>query len=241
MAERRAEGHKSYIDVEVLQRLLKGLDFIVLCFASFVITLGAARLPAGPDNDAFIGFFALELVLLAMFLMRSLGLYEIASLRRGLRSIALSFAACLMSAIVNYLLVWLGFIDLPSTWLIVWLALTGAYLIVTRGVTALWAKPLDRAGRFRKRIAIVGGGAAAEEAIATLEGSPDLDIDIVGLFDDRFDDRSPEAIRAHKKLGKISELASFAREQRAKHQDRGAHLAHYVIGRSHHRRHTIVG
>src|SRR4029078_11685704 len=58
------------------------------------------------------------------------------------------------------------------------------------------------------------GGKAAEEAIESLESSPGLDIDIVGLFDDRFDDRSPEAVRAHKKLGKISALASFAREHR---------------------------
>jgi Undecaprenyl-phosphate glucose phosphotransferase len=214
MAERQAEGRKSYIDVEVLQRLLKGLDFIVLGFAGLVITLGMARLPAMPDNDALIGFFTLELVLLSMFAMRILGLYEIASLRRGLRSIILSFAACLVGVLVNYLLAWLGLIDLPAAWLVVWLALTAAHLILTRGVVALWARPIDRAGRFRKRIAIVGGGSAAEEAIATLEGSPDLDIDIVGLFDDRFDDRSPEAIRAHKKLGKISELASFAREHR---------------------------
>jgi hypothetical protein len=66
---------------------------------------------------------------------------------------------------------------------------------------------LDRAGRFRKRIAIVGGGAAAEEAIHIPGFSPGLDIDIVGLFDDRFDDRSPKSIRTHHKLGKISELA----------------------------------
>ncbi|HTN98183.1 MAG TPA: undecaprenyl-phosphate glucose phosphotransferase [Nordella sp.] len=214
MVERRAEGRKSYIDVEVLQRLLKGLDFIVLFLGGFTITIGLARLPAVADNDALIGFFALELALLSMLAMRSFGLYDIASLRSALRSIVFSFAACLLSGILNYLLARLGLIDLPPAWLTGWAILTAAYLIVTRGAVALWASPRDRAGRFRKRIAIVGGGAAAEQAIETLEASPDLDIDIVGLFDDRFDDRSPEAIRAHKKLGKIAELASFAREHR---------------------------
>lgn len=52
-------------------------------------------------------------------------------------------------------------------------------------------------------------------AIETLDTSPDLEIDIVGLFDDRFDDSSPRSIRAYKKLGKISELSAFAREQRS--------------------------
>lgn len=214
MADRQAEGHKSYIDVEVLQRLLKGLDFAVLGLGGLVITLGMAGHPAAADYDAIIGFFALELVLLSMLAIRSFGLYEMASLRHGLKSIALSFAACFASGIFNYLLARLGLIDLPPVWIAAWLVLAAVYSIITRGVIALWARPLDRAGRFRKRIAIVGGGKAAEEAIETLEASPDLDIDIVGLFDDRFDDRSPEAIRAHRKLGKISDLALFAREHR---------------------------
>ena len=143
-----------------------------------------------------------------------LRLYEIASLRNGLRSIILSIAACFAGGVLNYLLARAGLLDLPPKWLVAWMLLISAYMIITRGAVALWAMPLDRAGRFRKRIAIVGGGAAAEEAIQMLESSPRLDIDIVGLFDDRFDDRSPQSVRTHRKLGKISELAVFAREHR---------------------------
>lgn len=214
MVERRTDGRKSYIDVEVLQRLLKGLDFIFLGFSTLVLTLGLTKLPYTGDNNALLGFFVLELVLLSMLAMRSFGLYDIASLRRGLRSVLLSTLTCLAVGAFNYLLAWLGLIDLRLSWLVVWALLAAAYLIVTRAAIALWARPLDRAGRFRKRIAIVGGGKAAEDAIESLESSPGLDIDIVGLFDDRFDDRSPEAIRAHQKLGKISALAGFAREHR---------------------------
>ncbi|QIG50087.1 undecaprenyl-phosphate glucose phosphotransferase [Nordella sp. HKS 07] len=214
MVERRTEGRKSYIDVEVFQRLLKGLDFVFLCFGGLVLTLGFANLPGTGDNNALIGFFVLELVLLAMVAMRSFGLYDITSLRHGFRSILFSILTCLAAGAFNFLLAWLGLIALPLLWLDSWALLVAAYLIVTRGAVALWVRPLDRAGRFTKRIAIVGGGKAAEEAIESLESSPGLDIDIVGLFDDRFDDRSPEAVRTHKKLGKISALAGFARENR---------------------------
>ncbi|MGE0239168.1 MAG: sugar transferase, partial [Parvibaculaceae bacterium] len=209
-----AERRSPYIDVEVLQRLLKTLDFLVLGLAALTITLGTARTVSGRNDEALIGFFSLELVLLSMLALRSLGLYEIAALRNGFRSIAVSLAACLACGVVNYLLAEIGLLDLPLQWLTAWAGVTSVYLIVTRGVTALWAGPRDRDGRFRRRIAIVGGGKAAEDAIATLESSPDLEIDIVGLFDDRFDDRSPQSIRAYEKLGKISELAAFAREQR---------------------------
>jgi len=212
MSERPGVPRKSYIDVEVLQRLLKGLDFIILALGGLAITFRLA--PKVPGDDALIGFFVLGLTFLSMLAMRSLGLYDIASLRNGIRSILMSIVACGASGAFGYLLARAGLIDLPSQWLSTWVGLTALHLVITRGIITLWTRPLERAGRFRKRIAIVGGGKAAEEAIHTLEASPGLDIDIVGLFDDRYDDRSPQSIRAHHKLGKISELAQFARQNR---------------------------
>jgi Undecaprenyl-phosphate glucose phosphotransferase len=63
-------------------------------------------------------------------------------------------------------------------------------------------------------VAIVGGGKAAEDALKTLETSSDIDIEVVGLFDDREDQRSPASVMKHRKLGKITDLADFAREHR---------------------------
>lgn len=211
MTERPGEPARAYIDVEVVQRLLKGLDFVVLALIGLTLTFGMAS-KAG--NEPLVGFFALELTFLSMLALRSLGLYGVASLRHGLRSILLSIATCAIAGGMNYLLARLGLLDLPPTWLTAWITVSAFYLAVTRGAVALWARPLAQSGRFRKRIAIVGGGKAAEDAIHALEASRDLDIDIIGLFDDRFDDRSPQSIRAHRKLGKIGELAQFARQQR---------------------------
>ena len=211
----RGMGQRSsYIDVEVLQRLLKALDAVVLGLGALTITFAMAEVAPTSDHDALIGFFTIELVLLSMLVMRSLGLYEIATLRNGPRSIALAIAVCLACGTLNYLVAHIGLLDLPLTWLTGWAVLVSVYIFISRGSAALWIHPLDRAGRFRQRIAIVGGGKAAEEAIETLETSAALEIDIVGLFDDRFDDRSPQSIRAHEKLGTISQLALFAREHR---------------------------
>ena len=69
-------------------------------------------------------------------------------------------------------------------------------------------------GRFRKRIAIVGGGKAAEDALHALESSRDLSFEIIGLFDDRYDSRSPKSVHTYEKMGKIAELAAFARNNR---------------------------
>jgi Undecaprenyl-phosphate glucose phosphotransferase len=75
-----------------------------------------------------------------------------------------------------------------------------------------WAIPASRNGKFQTRVAIVGGGAAAEEALNLLAQSPEEDIHIAGLFDDRFDNRSPASVKKHRKLGNITELEPYARE-----------------------------
>src|SRR5204862_2769041 len=67
-------------------------------------------------------------------------------------------------------------------------------------------------GRFRKRIAIVGGGRVADDALHALEASHDLEIEVIGLFDDRDEVRSPQA--THTKMGTITDLATYARNNR---------------------------
>jgi Undecaprenyl-phosphate glucose phosphotransferase len=94
------------------------------------------------------------------------------------------------------------------------ITLAAIYFALSRFFTHVWSKPLAHAGGLKQRIAIVGGGKAAEDAINLIELSPNLDCEVVGLFDDRFDNRSPESIRKHRKLGKIADLADFARGNR---------------------------
>jgi hypothetical protein len=77
-----------------------------------------------------------------MLVMRSLDLYEIASLRGGFKSIALSIVACLCCGAVNYLAVKApGTLDLPFQWLTAWAMFSCFYLVVTRAIAALWTAP----------------------------------------------------------------------------------------------------
>jgi Undecaprenyl-phosphate glucose phosphotransferase len=197
------------IDGEVVQRLLKFGDFAVLSFAGLVLFLLDARI----DNPPAIGFFALALALICALAVRSLGLYQVETLSDGVRAALYSWSACLIAGAAVLALSNLA-VPVSAAWLTGWYAVTTFHFIVSRLALALWIKPHAEAGHFRKRIAICGGGKAAEEAIRLLEESRDIDIEIVGLFDDRHDERSPEAIRAYAKIGKMAELAQFAREQR---------------------------
>ena len=69
-------------------------------------------------------------------------------------------------------------------------------------------------GAFTRRTAIVGGGAASEALIEALEASNEGDIQIIGVFDDRNDDRSAESVAGYPKLGNVSGLVDYARRER---------------------------
>ena len=100
----------------------------------------------------------------------------------------------------------------------VWLA--GTYMIglatlvgfrlVLGGLVRHWS----REGRLDRRSVVVGGGEAGESLINALNAQPDSDVHIVGVFDDRSDERSPMTLAGRQKLGSVSDLVEFARRTR---------------------------
>ncbi|MCB1380345.1 MAG: undecaprenyl-phosphate glucose phosphotransferase [Alphaproteobacteria bacterium] len=204
-----------YVDREVVQRLLKFGDVAFLFIASIFITMLSTRpesLSAGGIQT--IGFLATELALVCVFAMRSLGLYDVSALTTGLWTAARAMAICALVGGILYQLTHMFLLPMGNLWMGLWLVALPAYFGVTRAVVSIWAQPRAADGRFRKRIAIVGGGKAAEEALTLLEASNPFDIEIVGLFDDRLDARSPQSIRKYLKIGKIEDLAAYARSNR---------------------------
>ena len=214
MTAEEAQARATHIDVEVTQRLLKAADFAVLGVSAVILSLTLpARVVTG-EAAVLIGFVVLEMTLLCLLAMRSLGLYEIGRIARWFTCTMQSALICIVIGIANFALLKFFVPTLPWTWQSWWAILVIAHFGITRLAVAGLVRPLAHAGRFRKRIAIVGGGRAAEDAIKALEHSNSVDCEIIGLFDDRYDERSPKSIRTHHKIGKIDELAQFAREHR---------------------------
>ena len=204
---------KKFADSEVFQRLLKGADALVFFGGGLVATLqSVVRSDAATPSAA--GFFTVFLGFLCLFLLRSFGLYEFRNLANAMLAIAKSWITTAAVGIILY--EYSSWIDLGLTngWIKIWLGLTAVYFVLSRTFIRIWIRPIVKLGHERQRIAIVGGGKAAEEAITTLEHSKKLDIEIIGLFDDRFDNRSPESVRKHKKIGKMDDLADYARNNR---------------------------
>jgi Undecaprenyl-phosphate glucose phosphotransferase len=71
-----------------------------------------------------------------------------------------------------------------------------------------------REGRLTRRTAVVGGGELGEALVEQFRNEKNSDVKIIGLFDDRNDDRSPSACGNQRKLGTVDDLVEFARRTR---------------------------
>src|SRR6185437_10613735 len=89
-----------------------------------------------------------------------------------------------------------------------------AALIGCRRLVFLLVRRWTREGRLNRRTVIVGGGDAGAGVITALRRERETDVDIIGLFDDRGDDRSSADCAGERKLGTVDDLVEFGRRTR---------------------------
>jgi len=100
----------------------------------------------------------------------------------------------------------------------VWL---GSYYITGLLALVAWRRALfllvrkwTREGRLSRRTVIVGGGQPGEALAHNLRHQKDSDVELIGLFDDRGDDRTGTEFGALRKLGSVDDLVEFGRRTR---------------------------
>jgi Undecaprenyl-phosphate glucose phosphotransferase len=71
-----------------------------------------------------------------------------------------------------------------------------------------------REGRLTRRTVIVGGGEAGAHVIEELNRQKDSGVKIIGLFDDRGDERAGPDCAGERKLGTVEDLVEFGRRTR---------------------------
>ena len=82
--------------------------------------------------------------------------------------------------------------------------------LLLRALIRHWA----RQGRLDRRTIVVGSDDSGEKLIAALGVQEDSDIDVLGVFDDRNDDRALDSCAGSPKLGKVDDIVEFARRTR---------------------------
>ncbi len=144
------------------------------------------------------------------------GLYETASFLQFIRSIpklALIWAGVFSAVFAIVFFTKIGS-EYSRVWLGGWAAGSFAATFVFRASLFSFLKSYRFAGQLDRRAVLVGGGEPAHNLIRALEASPARDVSIIGIFDDRGDDRSPTRVGPLKKLGTVDELVEFARKTR---------------------------
>ena len=87
-------------------------------------------------------------------------------------------------------------------------------LVVWRRILLLMVRKWTREGRLSRRTVIVGGGPAGETLTENFRSQKDTDVELIGLFDDRGDDRTGTEFGALRKLGSVDDLVEFGRRTR---------------------------
>ena len=87
-------------------------------------------------------------------------------------------------------------------------------LIAFRRGLFLLVRRWTREGRLDRRTVVVGADHNGETLIHSLAAQRDSDVRVIGVFDDRSDERSPPSCAGVPKLGTVDDLVEFARHTR---------------------------
>jgi Undecaprenyl-phosphate glucose phosphotransferase len=87
-------------------------------------------------------------------------------------------------------------------------------LIAFRRALFLVVRRWTREGRLDRRTVVVGAGGSGERLIAEMAAQRDSDARVIGVFDDRGDERSSTTCGGVPKLGTVEDLVEFARHTR---------------------------
>jgi Undecaprenyl-phosphate glucose phosphotransferase len=193
--------------------IVSGVAQVIEAALLMALGFGIEAVYVGGGQNTFYVPVVAASALLANILFNAVRSHRIAAYRTLVSQIGRVLAA--WSAVMIMLMVGIFLFkagDLVSrVWLVAWYASGAVMLVLFRlGLRAL-VQNWTEAGRLKRRTVIVGGGDDAAKLIEQINAGASKDIQLLGLFDDRVDERSPDWVAGYQKLGKVSDLIEFAR------------------------------
>jgi Undecaprenyl-phosphate glucose phosphotransferase len=198
----------------VLAGLVRLIDF------ALIMLVGAAVYTAYVlPYHGFDGHYPIAICVIAAISVLSFqaaDIYEITAFRSPLRQLIRIVPAWTVTFFIAMAIAF--FAKFEGMFSRVWLAsyYGGGLAVLTifrLGLSALvqhWTKE----GRLERRAVVVGGGDAGEALVDALNHQQNSDLHLVGVFDDRGEDRSPPMCAGLQKLGSVDQLVEFARRTR---------------------------
>jgi Undecaprenyl-phosphate glucose phosphotransferase len=160
---------------------------------------------------AITGIAALSIVA-----FQAADIYHIHAFRRPVAQIARLISAWSIVFLIATAVSFLGKFDIlfSRVWFVTFYASGLLTLLAERTVLYALVRRWMRDGRLTRRTIIVGGGEPGANLINALRKQEDSEVQVVGVFDDRSDDRSPPTCAGLEKLGTVDDFVEFARRTR---------------------------
>ena len=209
VAARPAERVLSPAIITGLAQVVEALLLTVLGFAIY-----RAYLHTG-GRDFYV-VLILSIVLVTNIAMNAARTHRLPVYRAGLRQMGRVLAAWSGVMVVALAMAFLfrASDQLSRVWIVAWYAAGAVTLVAFRLSLRALVLRWTAQGRLKRRTVVVGGGKDAEALIDAVRRSAANDVELIGVFDDRFDDRSPAVIAGTPKLGRVAGLVEFARRSR---------------------------
>src|SRR5882757_7576687 len=198
----------------VLAGAVRMIEFALIVIVGMAIF--AIYLPSGEGLYFRYQIATLGIAFLAMMAFQTADIYQVQAFRgyeKQYMRLASAWSVVFMIAIGAsffakagelYSRVWLGSYYVAGL----------AVLILSRKTLFYLVRRWTREGRLTRRTVIVGGGDPGARVIEELRRQKDAGVEIVGLFDDRGDDRSSALCAGERKLGTVDDLVEFGRRTR---------------------------
>ena len=164
------------------------------------------------------GYFATMILVaaLSIVLFQSLQTYSVPAFRRPDRASLRVAAGWTLAFLAAFATMFFLKLDgaVSRLWMAGWFALGLPALLIERIALARVVAHFVRSGRLQQRAVVVGGGPIGAELLRELAKSDEAELRLLGVFDDRGDDRAPETVEGYPKLGNVDDLVEFARATR---------------------------
>ena len=200
----------------VVAGFVRAAEFALIALVGVLTYFGYVYNAYGHVFDWYYIATALAVAGLSMLAFQAADIYHVQAFRNPVSQCARLTVAW---SIVFLLLVTLAFFaQLGNMYSRLWLAsYFGIGLFTLYGVRVFLygiVRRWTREGRLDRRAVVVGGGDPGEGLITALERQKESDVRLVGMFDDRGDDRAPTSCAGLAKLGSVDDLVEFARKTR---------------------------
>jgi Undecaprenyl-phosphate glucose phosphotransferase len=198
----------------VITGVVRVADFVLLSFIGVALYLGYMAPLAGFYWEYVAAIFGMTVT--AVICFQASDIYDVQIFRGQIRQMTRMISSW---AFVFLLFIGASFFaklgnEISRLWLSAFFFIGLATLVGERLFLRTLVRRWARQGRLDRRTIVVGSDQNGETLIEALKLQDDSDIDVLGVFDDRNDNRALDTCAGSPKLGKVDDIVEFARRTR---------------------------